>query len=236
MENAEGWDISGNHLYGVKQDALDLQRIYGTSISGNYVEDFGDGQSSGTWYGLAATAQDGPGSSIVGNKIFNVNGESGARYVYLAITGTNSGTGYASVTGNTIQGNRQNDVGLSFTGRRQLAQGHRERQQHHRGGYQAQDWPEREGDRRNLTTQAQRTDRQVLTARSRPTSTSRLAGAVRRRGWPPTAVNGGCPPPRSTGAASPARCGPARSACTRPPRHPGGGGPRSPRPARRPRC
>ena len=116
MENAEGWDISGNHLYGVKQDALDLQRIYGTSISGNYVEDFGDGQSSGTWYGLAATAQDGPGSSIVGNKIFNVNGESGARYVYLAITGTNSGTGYASVTGNTIQGNRQNDVGLSFTG------------------------------------------------------------------------------------------------------------------------
>lgn len=116
IENAEGWDISGNHLYGVKQDALDLQRIYGTSISGNYIEDFGDGQGSGTWYGLAATAQDGPGSSIVGNKIFNVNGESGARYVYLAITGTNSGTGYASVTGNTIQGNRQSDVGLSFSG------------------------------------------------------------------------------------------------------------------------
>jgi hypothetical protein len=116
MQNAEGWDISGNHLYGVKQDALNLSRIYGTTISGNYVEDFGDNQNSGTWYGLAANAQDGPGSSIVGNKIFNVNGEGNATYVYLAITGTNSGTGYVAVTGNTIQGNRQSDIGLSFSG------------------------------------------------------------------------------------------------------------------------
>jgi hypothetical protein len=117
MQNAEGWDISGNHLYDVTHDALNLQRIYGTTVSGNYIEDFGDGQTGGTWYGLNAQAQDGPGSTIVGNKIFNLHGEgSGASYVYLAITATNSGTGYASVTGNVIQGNRQSDVGLSFTG------------------------------------------------------------------------------------------------------------------------
>ncbi|MBV9795029.1 MAG: right-handed parallel beta-helix repeat-containing protein [Actinobacteria bacterium] len=116
MANAEGWDISGNHLYGVKQDALNLSRIYGTTISGNYVEDFGDKQNSGTWYGLVANAQDGLGSTIVGNKIFNVDGQGGATYVYLAITGANSGTGYAAVTGNTIQGGGPGGVGLSFSG------------------------------------------------------------------------------------------------------------------------
>ena len=117
MQNAEGWDISGNHLYDVKQNALNLARIYGTSISGNYVEDFGDGQTSGTWYGLVARAQDGPGSTITGNKIFNLHGETtGASYVYVGIVATNSGTGFAAVTGNTIQGNRQSDVGLFFAG------------------------------------------------------------------------------------------------------------------------
>jgi len=117
MQNAEGWDISGNHLYDVTQNALNLARIYGTTVSGNYVEDFGDGQTSGTWYGLVARAQDGPGSTITGNKIFNLHGETtGASYVYVGIVATNSGTGFAAVTGNTIQGSRQSDVGLFFAG------------------------------------------------------------------------------------------------------------------------
>ena len=116
MQNAEGWDISGNHLYDVTKNAINLQRIYGTTVSGNYIEDFGDSQNSGTFYGIVAAAQDGPGSTIVGNKIFNLHGEGNATYIYLAINATNSGTGYAAVTGNVIQGNRQSDIGLYFTG------------------------------------------------------------------------------------------------------------------------
>jgi hypothetical protein len=34
----------------------------------------------------------------------------------VGIVATNSGTGFAAVTGNTIQGSRQSDVGLFFAG------------------------------------------------------------------------------------------------------------------------
>ena len=117
LDNAEGWDISGNHLYNDAQGAIDALRLYGTTIAGNYIEDFGSGQRSGTWYGIVGTAQDGNGSTIVGNKIFNDQGETaGARYVYLAITQANSGTGHVAVTGNVIMGDRAGDVGLLFAG------------------------------------------------------------------------------------------------------------------------
>jgi hypothetical protein len=117
LDNAEGWDISGNHLYDNARDAIDALRLYGTTISGNYIEDFGDHQRSGTWYGITATAQDGNGSTIVGNKIFNDQGEtSAARYVYLAVTQVNSGTGHVAVTGNVIMGDRSSDIGMLFSG------------------------------------------------------------------------------------------------------------------------
>ena len=117
LGNAAGWYISGNHLYGVGQNAIVADRLYGTTISGNYIEDFGDGQRSGTWYGIVGTAQDGPGSTILGNKIFNVRGETqGAHYVYLAITQANGGTGHIAVTGNVIMGRGTGDVGMSFSG------------------------------------------------------------------------------------------------------------------------
>ena len=118
LDNAEGWDISGNHLYDDAQGAIDALRLYGTTISGNYIEDFGSGQRSGTWYGIVGTAQDGNGSTIVGNKIFNDQGETArASYVYLAITQANSGTGHVAVTGNVIMGDRCGRCGPLVRGR-----------------------------------------------------------------------------------------------------------------------
>lgn len=115
LENAAGWDISGNHVYADSRNAIYASRIYGTTISNNYVEDFGATQHSGTWYGIAATVQGGIGSNIVNNKIFNDKGEGrGAEYIYLGIGRTNYGTSYLSVTGNVIVGVRASDVGLSF--------------------------------------------------------------------------------------------------------------------------
>lgn len=117
LDNAAGWDITGNHLYDDKQDGIYANRLYGTTISDNYIEDFGYEQTSGTWRGITATVQGATGSTIFNNKIFNDAGESAnARYIYLSITGTNYGTGYLSVTGNVIVGDQPSDVGLSFDG------------------------------------------------------------------------------------------------------------------------
>lgn len=117
LDNAAGWDVSGNHLYGIQWNAINAQRLYGTTISNNYIEDFGLSQGSGTWSGITGSVQGGVGSTIFNNKIFNHLGESaGAKYIYLHITGTNYGTGYLSVTGNVIVGDRSSDVGLAFDG------------------------------------------------------------------------------------------------------------------------
>jgi len=117
LDNAAGWNISGNHLYNNGQDGITAYRLFGTTIASNYVEDFGDGKRSGTWYGIIATAQDGPGSTILGNKVFNDLGESaGPSYVYIGVAQANAGTGHLSVTGNVILGDRRSDVGISLSG------------------------------------------------------------------------------------------------------------------------
>jgi len=117
LDNAAGWDISGNHLYGNSWNGIYADRLYGTTISNNYIEDFGHKPGSGTWCGIAATVQGGIGSTIFNNKIFNDRGESaGAKYIYLCVTGTNYGTGYLTVTGNVIVGDHSSDVGLAFDG------------------------------------------------------------------------------------------------------------------------
>lgn len=117
LQNAEGWDISGNHLYGNRGNAVSADRLYGTTISDNYIEDFASSRSSGTWYGIRGTVQNGLGSTITGNKIFNDQGENpGPRYIYLGITAVTAGTGHLAVTGNVIMGVRHSDIGQFFTG------------------------------------------------------------------------------------------------------------------------
>ena len=116
LDNAAGWNISGNHLYRVGQNAINANRLFGTTISGNYIEDFGDAKTSQTWYGILGNVQDGPGSTIVGNKIFNTDSGRGAKYVYIGITQVNSGTGHLSVTGNVIEGNHGSDIGILVSG------------------------------------------------------------------------------------------------------------------------
>jgi parallel beta-helix repeat protein len=117
FDDATGWDISGNHVYGNKQNAIVANRLYGTTVSNNYIEDFGDNQRSGTWYGIVGTAQGSVGSTIFNNKVVNDNGETAAAsYVYIAVQQANYGTAYLSVTGNVIVGDQASDVGLFFAG------------------------------------------------------------------------------------------------------------------------
>jgi hypothetical protein len=115
MENAAGWNISGNHLYNDAGNGIVAGRLFGTTISGNFIEDFASRQASGTWYGITGSVQEGDGSTIFGNSVFNDLGErGGATHVYIAILKVNSGIGRVAVTGNVIAGAARTDVALSF--------------------------------------------------------------------------------------------------------------------------
>jgi len=117
LQNSAGWVISGNHLYGNGGDGIHAERLHATTISDNYVEDFGAAGRSGTWYGIVGSAQGGPGSAITANKVFNITGEQpGVGYVYIAVTTTNYGTGYLSVSGNVIETVVRADQAFYFNG------------------------------------------------------------------------------------------------------------------------
>jgi hypothetical protein len=116
LDNAAGWNISGNHVYGVKQNAIYTDRMFGSTVADNYVEDFGDGQTSGQWFGIQTGVQGGAGSTISGNKVFNDGGETaGASYVYLAAQ-ADAANAYLSSTGNVVVGDEKSDVGLYYGG------------------------------------------------------------------------------------------------------------------------
>jgi hypothetical protein len=116
MDNAAGWNISGNHLYNDKSDGIMANRLYGTTISGNYIEDFASRQKASQWYGIVGTVQGGNGSTIFGNRIFNDLGETGnATHIYIGITSVNGRTGNIAINGNAIRGAGLRDVAFSFS-------------------------------------------------------------------------------------------------------------------------
>lgn len=121
LEDVAGWVIERNHIYGVPRHAIYANHLFGTSISDNYIEGFGETGQAGTWYGIYATVQGGAASTISDNRIFNfgINGPGknpASNYYYLATT-VNYETGILAVTGNTIRGmGFAHETGLRFTG------------------------------------------------------------------------------------------------------------------------
>jgi hypothetical protein len=119
MDNAAGWKILGNHVYGVRQHAMYANRCWGTTIQNNYVEGFGsEGGETNTWYGIACTVQGGTASVISGNKVFrlgeNARGLAG-RFVYIGVPQVNYGAGVLNVVNNVIRGaGGDRDVGLFY--------------------------------------------------------------------------------------------------------------------------
>lgn len=117
LENAAGWTIERNHIYGVPQNAIYAHRLWGTSVSDNLIEDFGETDSPGTWHGIYASIQGGATSTISNNRVYNLsvnlNSASHFRYIYLT---ENYGTGMVSVMGNAIRGvNLPDETGLYFS-------------------------------------------------------------------------------------------------------------------------
>lgn len=116
MDNAAGWKVRGNHLYGVQQHALFANNCFATAIDGNYIEDFGASGNGNTWYGIACTVQGGAASVISGNKVFMFPKEpTSGKFIYIGVPQVNYGTGQIDVTGNTVRGaGTSADTGLSY--------------------------------------------------------------------------------------------------------------------------
>jgi hypothetical protein len=103
LDNAAGWIINGNHIYGVGGDtALYANRLFGSSIADNYIEDFGT-------VGIVARVQGDAASTITTNRIFKFNEGSGT---FLLVEG-NYGNAKAVVNSNTIRGNGEG-IGLDY--------------------------------------------------------------------------------------------------------------------------
>jgi hypothetical protein len=107
LDNTAGWIIQRNHIYGTGGAAIAAQRLFGSTISDNYIEDF-------VTNGLQVSIQGEAASTILGNRIFRSNGGGG---IFLAMR-VNYGTGNVAVVGNTIRGNGTG-IGLDY----QLSQG-----------------------------------------------------------------------------------------------------------------
>ncbi|GAB1823641.1 right-handed parallel beta-helix repeat-containing protein [Herbidospora sp. RD11066] len=103
LDNSAGWTVERNHVYGVGGTGVNANRLFASSISDNYVEDFGVN-------GIGVTVQGDAASTIVGNRVFQF---SGAGTTYLTIKQVNYGTGNVAVTGNAVRGSGTG-TGLSY--------------------------------------------------------------------------------------------------------------------------
>ncbi|MBB6729803.1 right-handed parallel beta-helix repeat-containing protein [Cohnella sp. CBP 2801] len=120
MDNAAGWYVERNHIYGVPQNAIYANRMYGTSISDNYIEGFGEGSASGTYYGIQGTVQADVASTIANNRVFRLGttGNAGSTFRFIGLTAVNyDGKGVVNVNGNSVRGQASaKDIGLYYAG------------------------------------------------------------------------------------------------------------------------
>jgi hypothetical protein len=103
LDNSAGWTIERNHVYGVAGTGINASRLFGSSVSDNYIEDFGVN-------GIGVTVQGDVASTITDNRVFQMRG-SGT--TYLAIKQVNYGSGQVGVVGNAVRGNGSG-TGLSY--------------------------------------------------------------------------------------------------------------------------
>jgi hypothetical protein len=116
MDNAAGWTVRGNHVWGIKQHAIFANSCWATSIDGNYIEDFGGTGGANTWYGIACTVGGGAATVISQNKVFMFTKEpESGEFVFIGVPQVNYGTGMVNVEGNAILGSGgARDTGLSY--------------------------------------------------------------------------------------------------------------------------
>jgi len=120
IDNAAGWMVERNHVYNVGHHAIWADRLFGSTISNNYVEGFGesgDAAPGNGWYGIFGSVQGSDVASTVhANRVFNFGGEpdNAATYNYIGLD-LNYGEGSVSVTGNAVVGvDSSGSIGLKY--------------------------------------------------------------------------------------------------------------------------
>jgi hypothetical protein len=104
IDNAAGWIVDRNHVYGVGNNGIWADRLFGSTLSDNYVEGFGEGET-GTWYGVGVQVNGGAASTVTHNRVFALQGEkAGSTYRYIGVARVNYGVGLLAITGNTVRG------------------------------------------------------------------------------------------------------------------------------------
>src|SRR5690606_11813991 len=86
-------------------------RLWGTSIADNYIEGFGDSDTSGTYGGIVATVQGGLTSTIFANRISGALSNPDSTYRFIDVS-VNYGTGVIVVAGNVIRPRSNADPSL----------------------------------------------------------------------------------------------------------------------------
>ncbi|BCM89394.1 hypothetical protein IAD21_01240 [Abditibacteriota bacterium] len=117
LDNAAGWYIERNHVYGVSQNAIFANRAYATSITSNYIEGFGENQTPGRYYGIGLTLQGNIGSTVSDNRIFSISGGKNAKSTYssIGVVQVNYQDGYVNIHGNTLRGTgASNFIGVNY--------------------------------------------------------------------------------------------------------------------------
>lgn len=101
MQQASGWLVQGNHLYGMGTHGMFIAGTAFTRIIGNYVEFFGNVTSSGNVYGIYAKDSGTAGTSIIGNNLNVAQGISGNTFYGLYLENLASSAAYFALGANT---------------------------------------------------------------------------------------------------------------------------------------
>ena len=119
LTNTGGFSIDRNHIYGTGGSAIRAEFVFGSSISLNYIEDFGVGSANGTHVGLEVSLQTEAAPTILGNRIYNFTAVEGPTYEMVRITQL-FGEGQLVFSGNVIEAPPSGigtHIGLSAVGR-----------------------------------------------------------------------------------------------------------------------
>lgn len=93
LDNTAGWYVERNHVYDAPAGAIAAERLFGSSVSNNYVEDFAS-------FGIRTSVQGEAASTIGLNRVV---GPSGSVTAFVSVR-VNYGAAAVTVTDNVIRG------------------------------------------------------------------------------------------------------------------------------------
>lgn len=118
MDRGAGWQIRGNHLYGIGGNGINVATAFATKVLHNYVEQFGGQNVPSFFYnGISVNQLTGRGSHVgrnfVGSNDPNVNT---SHYQLLSVSAGSGQTAQASCTDNVVAGPAvpANSLGLVY--------------------------------------------------------------------------------------------------------------------------